>query len=87
MIQPDNAIEPVKTYSEAILIEIQQIAESDTVSLFEACTVYCEKLDMDPEDLIERLDAGAIAMLKQSAIEDIRVRLCVGVHTDALEFE
>jgi len=76
-----------KTYSEAILIEIQRIAERDDVSLFEACTIYSEEIDIEVEELVERLDGGAIAMLRQSAIEDNRVRQCVGVHTDALEFE
>ncbi len=76
-----------KTYSEAILIEIQRIAERDDASLFEACTIYSEEIDIEVEELIERLDAGAIALLRQSAIEDNRVRQCVGVHTDALEFE
>jgi hypothetical protein len=76
-----------KTYSEAILIEIQRIAERDDVSLFEACTIYSEEIDIEVEELVERLDGGAIAMLRQSAIEDNRVRQCVGVRTDALEFE
>ena len=76
-----------KTYSEAILTEIQRIAERDDVSLFEACTIYSEEIDIEVEELVERLDAGAIAVLRQSAIEANRVRQCVGVHTDALEFE
>ena len=76
-----------KTYSEAILIEIQRIAERDDVTLFEACTTYAEEIDIEVEELVERLDGGAIAMLRQSAIEDNRVRQCVGVRTDALEFE
>ena len=76
-----------KTYSEAILIEIQRIAERDDVSMFEACTIYSEEIDIEVEELVERLDGGAIAMLRQSAIEDNRVRQCVGVRTDALEFE
>ena len=46
-----------------------------------------EEIDIEVEELVERLDAGAIALLRQSAIEDNRVRQCVGVHTDALEFE
>ena len=69
------------------MIEIQHIAERDDVSLFEACTIYSEEIDIEVEELVERLDAGAIALLRQSAIEDNRVRQCVGVHTDALEFE
>ena len=76
-----------KTYSEAILIEIRRIADRDDVSLFEACTIYAEEIDIEVEELVERLDGGAIAMLRQSAIEDNRVRQCVGVRTDALEFE
>ena len=76
-----------KTYSEAILIEIRRIADRDDVSLFEACAIYAEEIDIEVEELVERLDGGAIAMLRQSAIEDNRVRQCVGVRTDALEFE
>jgi hypothetical protein len=76
-----------KTYSEAILIEIRRIADRDGVSMFEACTTYAEEIDIEVEELVERLDGGAIAMLRQSAIEDNRVRQCVGVRTDALEFE
>ena len=76
-----------KNYSEAILIEIQRIAERDDTSLFEACTIYSQEIDIEVEELVERLDAGAIALLRQSAIEDNRVRQCVGVHADALEFE
>ena len=51
-----------KTYSEAILIEIRRIADRDDVSLFEACTIYSEEIDLEVEDLVERLDAGAIAV-------------------------
>ena len=76
-----------KTYSEAILIEIRRIADRDGVSMFEACTTYAEEIHIEVEELVERLDGGAIAMLRQSAIEDNRVRQCVGVRTDALEFE
>lgn len=76
-----------KTYSEAILIEIRRIADRDEVSMFEACTLYADEIDLDVEELVERLDSGAIALLRQSAIDDNRVRQCVGVRADALEFE
>lgn len=75
------------TYSEGILMELRRLADSDDINLFDAFIAYAEEIDVEIEEITEHLDAGAMAILRQAAMEANRVRKCVGIQASALEFE
>lgn len=65
------------SYSEKVLEALQEISRRDNVNLFEAASTYCEEVDIDPTELIESLDSGAVEQIKFSAISGRHVRQCV----------
>lgn len=75
------------TYSEQVLETVIQISYRDRCSLFDACITYCEERDIEVEELISWLDAAAIKMIRQSALDSNRVRKCVETKPDELDFE
>ncbi|ASD50422.1 hypothetical protein FDI24_gp141 [Acidovorax phage ACP17] len=75
------------SYSEEILSKVIAIAERDRVGLFDACVTYCEEEDLEVEEVVPYLDANAISQLRQSALDLNKVRKCVEVPGNALEFE
>lgn len=65
------------SFSEDILIHLKAIAESEGLNLFEATAEYCEIHDIDPDELIESLDAGAVTQIKAAAFQGNHVRKCI----------
>lgn len=65
------------SFSEDLLIHLKEIASDTGINLFEATAEYCESHDIDPDELIESLDAGAVAQIKASALQGNHVRKCV----------
>lgn len=71
---------------ETILAEIMDIAKINREDLVSACASFCEEWAIDMETLYESLDATAIDIIRQDALENNRVRKCVAVADDALHF-
>lgn len=65
------------TFSENILGHLVLICERDRCNLFEAMTTFCEEKDLDVEEIVDQLDAGAKAQLKAAAIDGRHVRRCI----------
>lgn len=65
------------SFSEDILVHLKKIADDDGLNLFEAAAQYCELHDIDPDELIESLDSGAVAQIKAAALVGNHVRKCV----------
>jgi len=74
------------SFSEDILAHLKAISEKDSLNLFEATSQYCEMHDIDPEELIESLDAGAVSQIKAAALGGNHVRRCVSKRPTTLTF-
>lgn len=62
------------TYSETILLTLNEIAETNSINLFEAAAHYCESHGIDPKDFFEEIDPAARDQIKLAAIEGNHVR-------------
>lgn len=62
------------TYSEEILLELNEIVNVNGINLFEAASHYCESHDIDPADFFDEIDAAARDQIKVAAIEGNHVR-------------
>lgn len=65
------------SFSEDLLAHLKDLAQKDSLNLFEAAAQYCEAHDIDADELIESLDAGAVAQIKAAALQGNHVRKCV----------
>jgi len=65
------------SFSEDLLAHLKSVAEHDGINLFEAAAQYCDDHDIDADELIESLDAGAISQIKAAALQGNHVRKCV----------
>lgn len=75
------------TYSEELLVELTSIMNRDRVPLFEAVVTYCEEKDLEVDEVVSWLDENVVNMIRQSALDTNRVRKCVEVKANALQFE
>lgn len=74
------------SFSEDLLAHLKETSAKDNLNLFEAVSQYCEVHDIDPDELIESLDAGALAQIKAAALEGNHVRKCVSKKSATLIF-
>jgi hypothetical protein len=72
------------SFSEDLLVHLKTIADADRINIFEAAAQYCESHDIDADELIESLDAGAVAQIKAAALQGNHVRKCVHKKPNAL---
>ena len=63
------------TYSEEILLQLNDIVQVNGCNLFEAASHYCESHDIDPQDFFEEIDSSARDQIKVAAIEGNHVRV------------
>lgn len=64
-------------YSESVLKELIELAQTNQTSLFEAAAEYCESHEIDQSEFISSLDQNVIDRLKMSAVEERMIRKCV----------
>jgi hypothetical protein len=62
------------TYSEEILLQLNEIVRVNGINLFEAASHYCETHDIDPGDFFDEIDSSAREQIKFAAIEGNHVR-------------
>jgi len=62
------------TYSEEILLQLNDIVKINSINLFEAASHYCESHDIDPADFFEEIDKSARDQIELAAIEGNHVR-------------
>jgi hypothetical protein len=72
-------------HSERVLVKLAAIMEEKELDMIEACVLFCEEVDIDPEDFIKSLDHHMIERLKVSAIQANKVRKCVATMGATLE--
>lgn len=62
------------TYSEEILLQLNEVVRVNGINLFEAASHYCESHDIDPLDFFDEIDTSARDQIKLAAIEGNHVR-------------
>lgn len=72
------------SFSEDMITHLLKMTQDGHINLFEAASQYCSDNDLDPEELIESLDPGAIAQIKAAALQGNHVRKCVQKKPNAL---
>lgn len=72
------------TDSETVLNHIVEIQTKDNCSLFDATLAYCEKNDIDVDDLMEVIDANIKERLKIDAINNHLVQKKYRLRTNKL---
>ena len=73
---------------ENALKKIIELKNDLDIDLIEAALLFCEKQDIDPEELVQEiLDSNGINMLKQDAIENHKVKRTLNKQKKHLVFD
>ncbi|QFR57812.1 late-transcription coactivator [Stenotrophomonas phage Moby] len=70
--------------SEVILKQLVEISSTLQCSLFEAASIYCEEHDLEQEAFVQILDRHVLDQIRNSAVQDRKVRKCIQEPTATL---